>query len=73
MEKEKIRAATVAAMPKTKEDPIEDLPKQKLPEVRLHDQTHQNRTTFYEQPVGVVEAATDFDTFETAFESVLYS
>ena len=69
MEKEKIRAATVAAMPKAKEDPIEDLPKQKLPEVRLHDQTNQNRTTFYEQPVGVVEAATDFDTFETAFES----
>ena len=69
LEKEKIRAATVAAMPKPEKDPIEEVKVQKLPEVRLHDQTRQNVTTFYEHPTGIVEPATDFDTFESGFES----
>ena len=69
LEKEKIRAATVAAMPKPEKDPIEEVKVQKLPEVRLHDQTRQNVTTFYDHPTGIVEPATDFDTFESGFES----
>ena len=54
IDKEKIRAATVAALPKPEKfkNPIEDVPKCNLPEVELRDETKHNKTSYYDHPTG---------------------